>query len=429
MKNLLIGEYKLKIRSIEKINQKIKNGEATILTAEEVSQLVRGGEEPKAEEVDVITTGTCGIMSGTAAILHLPVAEPGSFKKAKNILLNGVPGFPGPCPNEWLGSVDLIVYGTAHSIYDDKYGGGFLFKDLVKGKDIEVEVESTEGEIIKSTTNISEMGTAKLLGIRLAFKNYTAFVNPSDKPVSSIFHAIDMGGPYQSLSFSGCGELNPLQNDPLLKTVCMGSRVLLNGAEGIVIGQGTRSSKEKPNLMIAADMHDMDPHYLGGFKTGAGPEVFDSVAVAIPILNHDILKQTYIKNEEIKLPIADIRGRHRVLGYTDYGSAWQDAEERPHFDEDKCRRCTECIVEERCPTGAYRFETLNTRRCFGCGMCAYSCPYRAFQMKTGSVKVEIDDKHLELPISCRQSDIKRARELADELKKKIEKGEFLINQC
>ena len=139
----------MRIRSIEEINQKIKRGDATVLTAEEVSLLVREGNTPKAEDVDVVTTGTCGIMSGTAAILHVPVADPGAFKKAKNILLNGVPGFPGPCPNEWLGSVDMIIYGTAHSIYDDRYGGGFLFKDIVGGNEIEVEVESTEGEIFK----------------------------------------------------------------------------------------------------------------------------------------------------------------------------------------------------------------------------------------------------------------------------------------
>jgi Uncharacterized conserved protein len=70
-------------RSIHDINQKIKQGEATVLTAEEVTRLVIDGEEPTVKDVDVVTTGTCGIMSGTAAIFHLPVSEPGSFKKAR----------------------------------------------------------------------------------------------------------------------------------------------------------------------------------------------------------------------------------------------------------------------------------------------------------------------------------------------------------
>ena len=132
--------------------------------------MVKDGEKPRAEDIDVVTTGTCGIMSGTAAIFHLPVSEPGTFKKAKNILLNGIPGFAGPCPNEWLGSVDLMMYGTSQSIYDPQYGGGFLFEDLIKGKEIEIEVEDLEGNIIKSTAILDDFGTAQMIGIRFAFK-------------------------------------------------------------------------------------------------------------------------------------------------------------------------------------------------------------------------------------------------------------------
>jgi L-aspartate semialdehyde sulfurtransferase len=418
----------MSFRSIEEINQKIKNGDATVLTAEEVSILVREGNTPKAEDVDVVTTGTCGIMSGTAAILHVPVSDPGAFKKAKKIILNGVPGFPGPCPNEWLGSVDMIIYGTAHSIYDHSYGGGFLFKDLVSGKDIEVEMESTDGEKIKSKTNIDEIGTAQMIGTRMAFKNYNSFTNPSKELISSIFHAIDMDGPFKGLSVSGCGQINPLQNDPLMKTICSGAKVLLNGSEGIVIGRGTRSSDEKPNLMITADMTQMDPHYLGGFKTGAGPEVFDSVAAAVPILNDNILKQTFIQNKDIKLPVADIRGRHKILGFTDYGQVWEVTDERPVYHSENCLKCEMCIVRERCPTGAYT-DTLNTRRCFGCGMCAYSCPNNAFTMNCGTVNFMFDNESVGMPIICRQSDIKRARELSTYLKKKIENGKFILNSC
>jgi len=418
----------LKSRSIKEINQKISNGEATVLTAEEVSQLVREGKQPTTEDVDVITTGTCGVMSGTAAIFHIKVSDPGEFRKAKKIFLNGVPGFPGPCPNEWLGSVDLVVYGTAHSIHNENYGGGFLFKDIICGKDIEIETESIEGKNIKSTVNMDEISTAKMIGTRLAFKNYTAFVNPTSESVSSIFHAIEMEGPYKGISVSGCGELNPLQNDPLMHTICMGSKVLLNGSLGIVIGRGTRSSVEKPNLMIAADMQKMDPRYVGGFKTAAGPEIFNSVAAAIPVLNDEILKNTYIQNKDIQLPIADIRGRHKVLGFTDYGVVWNNVDERPVHHPERCMNCEVCIVRERCPTGAYR-DVLNTRRCFGCGMCAYSCPYHTFEMESGSVGFKIGDEEVEVPIICRQSDIKRARELAIELKKRVEEGKFSINRC
>ncbi|MGZ7048321.1 MAG: methanogenesis marker 16 metalloprotein, partial [Methanobacterium sp.] len=342
--------------------------------------------------------------------------------------LNGVPGFPGPCPNEWLGSVDMIVYGTSHSIYHEDYGGGFLFNDIISGKDIEIEVESINGEKIKSTINIEDFSTARMIGTRLAFKNYTAFINPSAKPVSSIFHAIEMDGPYKGLSFSGCGELNPLQNDPVMNTIKTGTKVLMCGSEGIVIGNGTRSTPDKPNLMISADMYEMNPHFVGGFKTAAGPEIFNSVAAAIPVLNDEVIKNTYIVNKDINLPIADIKGRHLPLGSTNYAQVWENNDERPLHVRENCMDCEVCIVRERCPTGAFS-GTLNTNMCFGCGMCAYSCPYGSFKMNRGEIEFKAGDKIINIPIVCRQSDIKRARELAAELKKRINEGRFLISKC
>jgi len=213
-----------------------------------------------------------------------------------------------------------------------------------------------------------------------------------------------------------------------MKTICSGAKVLLNSSEGIVVGRGTRSSDEKPNMMITADMKKMDAHYLGGFKTGAGPEVFDSVAAAIPILDENILEQTFIQNKDIKFPVADIRGRHKILGFTNYGEVWEDSDERPVYHPKDCLNCETCIVRDRCPTGAYS-DTLNTRRCFGCGMCAYSCPNQAFTMKSGSVNFNMKNRSIGMPIICRQSDIKRARELTALLKKKIENGDFILNNC
>ena len=201
-------------RTVEEINAKINSGDANIFSAEEIKRLIKKGNTPSFDEVDVITTGTCGVMSGTAAIFNLTAAEPGTFKRAKNIYLNGVPANVGPCPNEWLGSVDLILHGTSKSLEDPSYGGGFLLKDIIEGKTINITVETIDGDIIESDTRLEEMGTAQMIGSRMAFKNYTAFTNPSKDPVSSIFSAIPLEGNYSGLTFSGCGDINPLQNDP-----------------------------------------------------------------------------------------------------------------------------------------------------------------------------------------------------------------------
>lgn len=420
----------LKSRTVEEINYKISNGEANIFTAQDLKELVRNGEVPDFEDVDVVTCGTCGIMSGTAAIFHLDIFEPGIFKKAKNIYLNGVQGFSGPCPNEWLGSIDTIVYGTTHSRDNSEYGGGFLFKDLLEGKEIDIDLESIDGKKFSSSITIEDIPRAEIIGTRMAFKNYTAFINPSNDSVSSIFNAIPMEGNFKSFSFSGCGDINPIQNDPNMDIIKKGTKVLLNGSEGIVLGNGTRSNDNKPNMMLSADMHQMDSEYFGGFKTSEGPEIFDSVALPIPILNEKVFSNLLILNKDINLPIADIRGRHLPLSNTDYSQVWESYDERPTFHMNKCIDCSNCLVEERCPTFAYSNKrgnkNLDTQLCFGCGMCSYSCIGGAFEMDTGVVNTIIDENEYAIPISCRQSDIKRAKSLTNKLKEMIENKEFML---
>ena len=68
---------KLTTRTISQINQRIEDGEANIYTAEEFKKLIKNDETPSFDEVDVVTCGTCGVMSGTAAILNFIVSDPG----------------------------------------------------------------------------------------------------------------------------------------------------------------------------------------------------------------------------------------------------------------------------------------------------------------------------------------------------------------
>ena len=53
-----------KLRTYEEINEKIRQGKAVVVTAEEVIDLVEEkGVEKVAQEVDVVTTGTFGVMA------------------------------------------------------------------------------------------------------------------------------------------------------------------------------------------------------------------------------------------------------------------------------------------------------------------------------------------------------------------------------
>lgn len=416
----------MKTKTIDQINKKIDDGEANIYTAEEFKKLIKKDEAPSFEEVDVVTCGTCGVMSGTAAILNFIVSEPGEFIRANEVYLNGVPAYTGPCPNEWLGSIDAILHGTAHSIHDDNYGGGFLLKELLEGHEIDVRVESAEGKTIEKKITIEDITRAQIVGSRMAFKNYTAFTNPNKEPISSIFAAVPLEGNLAGLTFSGCGDLNPLQNDIPHNVIREGKRVLVNGAEGYVLGDGTRSSAEKPNLMLTADLFKMDPYYIGGFKTGQGGEVYDTVAIPIPVLNEEIYDNLLIRDEDIDLPVADIKGRHLPLANTNYKEMWGDYDLRPQFDGSACDKCNECMVEEICPTNAFKDGRLNLAYCFGCGMCAHHCRHDAFNMNAGDVDLNINGEDVNIPIICRQSDRLRANKLSLKLKKMIQNKEFKL---
>lgn len=417
---------KLNQRTISEINEKIENQEANIYTAEEFKKLIQSNEAPSFDEVDVVTTGTCGVMSGTAAILNFQVTEPGIFMRAKNIYLNDVPANVGPCPNEWLGSVDLILHGTSKSVNDPNYGGGFLLKDILEGKEINVRLETIEGETIESSTNLDSIGRGQIIGTRMAFKNYTAFTNPNEYAITSIFSAIPLEGFFKGLTFSGCGDVNPLANDPKQNIIQFGTKILLNGAEALILGNGTRSSDEKPNLMCSADLKEMESSFIGGFKTSEGGEVYDTIAIPIPVLNEEIYNNLLVQNKEIPLPLSDIKGRHLSLATIDYEEVWGDYDLRPRYDRNACQNCSSCEIEEICPTNAFKDKRLDLARCFGCGLCSHYCRNGAIEMNTGSVNVEIDGEAHDIPIVCRQSDKLRASKLSLKLKKMIENKEFKL---
>jgi len=342
--------------------------------------------------------------------------------------MNGVPAYPGPCPNERLGIVDLVVYGTSHSVErPERYGGGALFRDLVEGREVHVKVESAEGKVIERYIKLKDMSYAKMLTTRSTFKNYMAFTNPCEDSVKTIFSIVDLKGPFRMATFSGCGELNPLEKDPLLRTIGVGSKVLVNDAIGYVVSTGTRSTREKPNLSIYADMMNMKPEFMGQFITSAGPEAYISIAIPIPIIDEEVLRYAAKLDEEIPLPIADVHDR-RVLGYARYADVWQGVDLEVKHNAEICRECSAiiCPVLDKCPTGAFdrKERRVIGSKCFDCGACTWLCPRGAFKANLG--KIRLGDKVI--PVALRQSSRRRAEELAFHLKKLIEKGEFTLRE-
>jgi len=304
-----------------------------------------------------------------------------------------------------------------------------------------VQVLAEGGRSLRCDVALDEMPHARLYGSRHAFKNYSAFVNAGGMPASTIFHARPFAPHLQEATFSGCGRVSPLKNDPLLETIGTGSRILLNGAEGFVIGAGTRSSLDRPNLSAFADMHCMRAEYMGGFATAAGPECICSLAVAIPLVSERILQEVARPDGEIDLPVNDVACRQQV-GLSDYGDVWDGSDLEVEFDPASCLGCQRCEVEQACPMGAVtggmdKDGTARATRdeglCFHCGLCVSVCPSSAFSARLGEIMMKsnmqstIEGGAAEgcaIPVVLRQSDRLRALRLAEELKRRILDGSF-----
>ena len=248
------------VKTIQNINERIRSREASVLTDRDIQTMLKQGRKPTMTEVDVVTMAWSASMSGTAAMLLVPVAGRGVFTRADRIWLNGVEGFPGPAPNERLGVVDTLVFADRVSRTRSNYTGADLMGDLLKDNPIQVECRSIEGDTYGNTFDISGLQFARLY-------IYNAFL-----PVSSAGRALQQ--PDHSLFFD---------------EIRIGDKILVNGAVGLVAGSGTRDRTAGRALSITAEMFEMNPASL---LTDPGPEGLKtnhSLVLAVPVRSQDIL--------------------------------------------------------------------------------------------------------------------------------------------
>jgi len=114
------------------------------------------------------------------------------------------------------------------------------------------------------------------------------------------------------------GELSPLMNDPMLRTIGIGTRVLLGGGTGYVAWEGTqhdptvaRSGRGIPlggaaTLALIGNLRGMRPEYVrGASMLGYGVSLALGVAVPIPILDEDMAFRTGVGDADILAPVVD----------------------------------------------------------------------------------------------------------------------------
>ncbi len=330
-------------KTIEQINNRIRKGEAVVVTAEEIIDLVEEkGLEKAAQEVDVVTTGTFGPMCSSGAFLNVGHTQPRIKLGGGKVYLNDVPAYAG------LAATDVFIGATALPDDDPRnkvhpgefnYGGGQVIEELVAGEDIRLTATAYGTDCyprkrLETLINIASINEAILFNVRNAYQNYNIAVNTSDKTIYTYMGVLKPG--LGNANYCSAGQLSPLLNDPLYKTIGVGTRILLGGGIGYVAWHGTqhnpdvlRSENGVPRrgagtLAVIGDLKQMKPAWLRGTSMlGYGTTLTVGIAVPIPVLSEEVLRYATVKDEDIFAAVVDYSGpypqrRSDVLGEASY---------------------------------------------------------------------------------------------------------------
>ena len=310
-------------KTYEQINKKIQNKQAVVLNADEVISLVeKKGLKNAAKEVDVVTTATFGPMCSSGAFLNFGHTNP--KMKMQKTWLNNVQAYAGlAAVDVYLGATEIPDNDPANSKHPGSfsYGGAHVIHDLIAGKDIKLKATGYGTDCyprkeIETWVNIKDLNEAYLCNPRNCYQNYNVAVNLSPKTIYTYMGALkpNLG----NANYCSAGQLSPLLNDPLYKTIGVGTRIWLGGAQGYVYWQGTQhnphEAKEKSDvpvsgagtLAVIGDMKQMKPEYiLGTSMLGYGVTLTVGLGIPIPILNKEILKYAAVKDQDISASVVD----------------------------------------------------------------------------------------------------------------------------
>jgi uncharacterized protein (DUF39 family) len=303
------------MKTYAEINEKIKSGQAVVVTAEEIiGRVADDGYTKTAATVDVVTTATFGPMCSTGAFLNFGHADP-PIRMSK-VWLNDVPAYAG------LAAVDAYIGATELSeTCGFQYGGAHVIEDLISGKKVKLRATSYGTDCyprkeITTEITLADLNQAYLFNPRNCYQNYEAVVNSTDKTLYTYMGTLLPH--FGNATYSTSGELSPLLNDPNYRTIGIGTRVFLGGGVGYVAWEGTQhnpSQNRAPNgvpttlagtLALIGDLKQMSREYLrAALFDRYGVSVYVGVGIPIPILDEAMLKCTAITNRDINTTVYD----------------------------------------------------------------------------------------------------------------------------
>jgi len=319
-----------KKKTIEEINEKIRNGKAVVLTAEQVSAMGKEMTHTEiAKKVDVVTTATFGPMCSSGAFINFGHTTPPM--RMEKITLNSVPAYGG------IAAVDAYIGATETAMPNDSYGGAHVIEDLIGGKDVLLQATAKGTDCyprteVKTLVNKNSINEFIMFNPRNAYQNYNVAVNSTSKLKFTYMGTLLPS--FGNANFSTSGEMSPLLNDPELRTIGIGTRIFLGGATGYVAWNGTQFNTNKPlneygipvgnasTLALIGDAKQMNTRFIkAAYFEKYGVTMFVGIGVPIPVIDEDMARSLSIRNFQIETNIIDYgSGNFEILGQTDYES-------------------------------------------------------------------------------------------------------------
>lgn len=315
-------------KTYQEINEKIRQGKAVVMTAEEVAAMGREHTPAQvAAKVDVVTTATFGPMCSSGMFINTGHADPPI--RMERATLNGVPVFTG------IAAVDLYIGATENHPENPAYGGAHIIEELISGNDVLLEAHAKGTDCyprrdVKTTINKEDLNEMIMFNPRNAYQNYAVAVNTTNRIKYTYMGSLlpRLG----NANYSTSGELSPLLNDPEMRTMGLGTRIFLGGTSGYISWYGTQFRTDAElnehgvpvsnaaTLAVIGDASKMSPEFIkAAYFEKYGVSMFVGIGIPIPVLDEEMAARLMIRNEQITTRIVDYGvPDHPELGRTNY---------------------------------------------------------------------------------------------------------------
>jgi L-aspartate semialdehyde sulfurtransferase len=210
-----------------------------------------------------------------------------------------------------VAAVDAYLGATQAAPSNPRYGGAHVIEALLRGEEVVLRAVSAGTDCyprkrILTRLTLQDLNFAVLCNPRNGYQRYNAATNSGPRPLRTYMGLLQPG--CANVTYSGAGELSPLQNDPTYRTIGIGTRILLGGGEGYVTGPGSQHNPESGfgTLMVQGDLRGMSSEFLrAAYFNGYGCSLYVGLGIPIPILDEAMAAAAGIGDADIVTNLLD----------------------------------------------------------------------------------------------------------------------------